>query len=404
MRIIVASSFHYPRGGDSGHFLDIVAELERRGHEVAVFSMQHPQNLSSPWSEYWVPYVEYRGELTLLNRLRSGLRSIYSVESRRRMGRLLRDFAPDVVHFHSVQHHLTLAAVEACASTNIPVVWTLHDYRSVCPASTLLRGAELCERCAGGRFWHGAVGRCKSGEMSRSLAAVVESYAARARGTLGAVECYVAPSRFLARKVVAMGLPARRLEVVPNPVHREALPVDSVGRRGLLYVGRLSAEKGVGALIKAVAGLDDARLRVVGDGPEAVRLAALATRLDVNVVFDGWRDAAEIEASMSAAELLCVPSIWYENCPGVVLEAMATGLPVVASDLGGLSELLDGGKAGWLAPASDQRAWREMIREALTEKARTAQQAARALERVRSRHDPEVFIERIEAIYRSVAQ
>jgi len=365
--------------------------------------MHHPQNLPSRWSQYWAPYAEYRGNLAGLGRLRAGWRSIYSAESRRQMNRLLKDFAPDIVHFHSVHHHLTLSAVEACLTASLPVVWTLHDYRTVCPATSLLRRDELCERCAGGHFWHGAVGRCKSGELPRSLAAVVESYAARVRGTLAAVECYVAPSRFLARKVVAMGLPARRLEIVPNPVHREALPVESVDRRGLLYVGRLSAEKGVGALIEAVADLEDAPLRVVGDGPETDRLAALATRLDAKVVFDGWRDAAEIEASMSAAELLCVPSIWYENCPGVVLEAMATGLPVVASDLGGLSELLDGGKAGWLAPAGDHRAWREMIREALTDRARTAQQAARALERVRSRHDPEVFIERIEAIYRSLA-
>ena len=341
MRIVVANSFHYRRGGDANHSLDLIAELERRGHEVAVFSMHHPLNLPSRWSQYWAPHVEYRGELVGLGRLRAGWRSIYSAESRRQMNRLLKDFAPDIVHFHGVHHHLTLSAVEACLTARLPVAWTLHDYRIVCPATSLLRRGELCERCAGGHFWHGAVGRCKSGELSRSLAAVAESYATRARGTLAAVDCYVAPSRFLARKVVAMGLPARRLEIVPNPVHGEALTVNSVDRRGLLYVGRLSAEKGVGALIKVVADLDDACLRVVGDGPEADRLAALATRLDAKVVFDGWRDAAETGASMSAAELLCVPSIWYENCPGVVLEAMVTGLPIVASDLGGLSELLE---------------------------------------------------------------
>ena len=402
MRIVLANSFHYRRGGDSNQFLDLIAELERRGHDVAVFSMQHPKNLPSRWSEYWVPYVEYRGELSMADRLRAGWRSAHSAESGRNMARLLADFEPDVVHFHSVQHHLTLAAVEACVSARIPVVWTLHDYRTVCPATSLLRAAEVCERCAGGRFWHGVVGRCKSGEVTRSLAGAVESYVTRLRGTLGRVDCYVAPSRFLAHKVVEMGLPARRMEIVPNAVYGGAAPVDEGDRRGLLYVGRLSVEKGVDCLIGAVAGLKNAPLRVVGDGPELERLSTLADSLGVDVSFEGWADATGVRARMDESELLCVPSVWYENCPGVVLEAMIAGLPIIASDTGGLTELLEEGQAGWLAPPGDSSAWRRVISEALGNNARTARQATRALARVRVRHDPESFIQRIENIYRSL--
>jgi glycosyltransferase involved in cell wall biosynthesis len=404
VRIILANSFYYQRGGDTGHFLALVEEMERRGHAVATFSMQHPQNLPSPWADYWAPHVEYRSDLNTWDRVRAGWRSVHSAESARRMSRLLADFQPDVVHFHSVHHHLTLAAVEACLSARSPVVWTLHDYRSVCPASTLLRGGDVCERCAHGRFWHGVAGRCKSGELSRSLAAVVESYATRAFGTLGAVDCYVAPSHFLARKVVEMGLPARRIEVVPNPVKNGAATAREAQRHGLLYVGRLSPEKGLDCLIEAVAGLDDTALRVVGDGPEAARLKALAITLHADVAFDGWGNAGEVAARMSEASILCVPSVCYDNCPGVVLEAMAARLPVVASDLGGLTELLEGGRAGWLVPAGESDAWRRVIDAALGDKARSAQLAERAQALVHMRHDPERFIERIEAIYRSVSR
>jgi len=403
VRIVLANSFHYRRGGDSNQFLDLVEALERRDHEVATFSMHHPQNLPSRWAEYWVPHVEYRRELTALDRLRTGWRSVYSRASHRNMARLIADFAPDLVHFHSVQHHLTLAAVEACLTAGVPVVWTLHDYRTVCPATLLLRGTEICDRCSGGSFWHCVAGRCKSGEVSRSLAAVVESYATRMRGPLGAVGCYVAPSRFLAEKVLAMGLPARRVEVVPNPVSSNPAPALGRPRRGLLYVGRLTVEKGVDLLIEAVAGCDDLSLHVVGDGPDARRLKALAARLHGDVVFDGWRGEDEVAACMSTAEALCVPSICYENCPGVVLEAMASGLPVVASDLGGLPELLEGGRAGWLAPPGDPQAWLRVITEALRDETRTAQQAARAFARVRERHDPDAFVDRLEVIYRSLA-
>lgn len=286
MRILLANSFHYRRGGDSGQYLDLATSLSERGHAVATLAMRHPENLPTPWAEYMVPHVEYRREVTGVDRLRTGWRSVYSGESRRCMERLIADFAPDVCHFHSVHHHLTLAVVDACAAAGVPIVWTLHDYRTVCPATSLLRASQTCERCARSAFWHCAAGRCKSGDLSRSIVAAAESYATRLRGSLRAVDCYVAPSRFLAAKVLAMGLPATRMEVLPNPVQCRPANNEVTRRSGLLYVGRLSAEKGVDCLIEAVAG-SGLRLRVVGDGPEGARLRQRAVELQADVEFEG---------------------------------------------------------------------------------------------------------------------
>lgn len=403
MRILQANSFHYRRGGDSVQFLELADALGERGHDVGMFSMHHSGNLPSRWSPYWVANVEYRGELSSADRLRAAWRSVYSPSVGRHMTSLVRDFGPDVVHFHSVQHHLTVAAVDACLALGVPTVWTLHDYRSVCPATSLLRAGELCDRCAGGQFWHGVVGRCKSGELTRSAAAVGESYITRMRGTLKAVDCFIAPSRFLAGKVVAMGLPARRVEVIPNPV---AVYDDAPkGRREsaeILYVGRLSPEKGAKTLIRAVAKVPGVRLRVVGDGPEHAVLKTLAQESKACVSFDGWLDADGVRERMRDARLLCVPSVWYENCPGVVLEGMALGLPVVASDLGGLTELLDSGRAGWLAPPGDVAAWSAVLSDALTRPEDGEELARAALARVRARHSPGVFLDTIEAVYRSL--
>lgn len=318
------------------------------------------------------------------------------------MASLLAEFQPDVVHLHSIHHHLTLAVIDACLDAGLPVVWTLHDYRSVCPATSLLRRGETCERCSGGAFFHGLAGRCKSGEMARSLAAVVESYGVRARGTLAKVDCYIAPSEFLGRKVLDMGLPAKRLEVVPNPVFSEPAREPERQRHDILYVGRLSPEKGLDCVIRAVAGSADVRLHVVGDGPERDRLASLAATLGADVVFDGWLEETAVRTRMCESQLLCVPSVWYENCPGVVLEAMLLGLPVVASDLGALSELLDGGRAGWLVPPGDSDAWRRGIERALLHDTETLARAEVASRRVRARHNPEGYLKRLEAIYASL--
>ena len=269
VRILVVNSVYFRRGGDAGHFFDHVTELERRGHEVAVYCMEHPQNLPSVWSGYWAPHVEYRGDLTVRDRLKAAWRSIYSAEAERRIRWLLEDFRPDVVHFHSVHHHLTLGVVSVCSRAGVPIVWTLHDYHTVCPVATLLSGDSVCEQCRGGRFWHCLARRCASGQLTRSLVDSAESYLTRLHGTLSEVDCYVAPSRFLGRKVLEMGLPARRMEVVPNPV-QEVSAVSAVEQRdGLLYVGRLAPEKGVGVLIRALTGYEGAFLRVIGDGPES---------------------------------------------------------------------------------------------------------------------------------------
>jgi len=405
MRVLLANSFHYRRGGDCVQFLDLASSVQARGHEVARFCMHHPDNLPSEWSDYWVPYVEYRRRLSAAAKLRVAATSLYRPEAKRQMQRLLRDFSPDVVHFHSVQHHLTLAAVAASLDAGVPVVWTLHDYRSVCPATHLLRHGRPCQSCREGRYWHCVTGRCKSGELSRSLAAAAESYVTHWCRWLQQVDCFVAPSHFLAQTVTRMGLPARRIEVVPNPVGGNR--VASLGgrrEREILYVGRLSPEKGVDVLLKAVAGVPGAKLRVLGEGPDLQRLQKLAgsLALGVRVDWEGWQPPDVVTTRMSTATALAVPSICYENCPGVVLEAMAAGLPVIASELGGLVELLDAGRGGWLVPAGDAEAWQQQVEAVLADAAARRQRAAAAQRRVQERHDPTRFVERIEGIYESV--
>jgi glycosyltransferase involved in cell wall biosynthesis len=171
----------------------------------------------------------------------------------------------------------------------------------------------------------------------------------------------------------------------------------------VLFVGRLSPEKGADVLVRALAG-SHVGLRIVGDGPARPELEELAATQRVAAEFTGWVAPSVVRPYMAEARLLCVPSVWYENCPGVVLEAMRDGLPVAASGLGGLTELLDAGRAGWLAPPGDPDGWREVIAKALDDPETAALVAERARQRVRARHDPDDFIVRIEGIYRSLLE
>jgi len=400
VRVLLVNSFYYPRGGDCVHVLALEKLLTSKGHEVAIFAMHHPENLPSRWSTFWPQNVEYQGRLGLVQSMEAALRSMRSGHVARRFACLLRAFRPDVVHMHGIHHHLTLSVIEEAKRHDLPVVWTLHDYRAVCPATHCVRDGRPCERCADAQFWQGVVGRCKSSSLARSAAAVVESYFTRLRGTLGLVDCYIAPSLFLAEVVTRMGLPATRTEVMPNfyqPPQDCASPV-SAERSGILFVGRLSEEKGADYLIEACV-RGSIALRVIGDGPLLERCRRRSVGADVT--FEGWQDEADVHRAMERAEILCVPSVWYENCPTVVLEAASSGLPVMASDLGGLRELLDYGRCGWLVPPGDAEEWCDAMREALHDQATRQAFGERARRRLLERHDPSSYVARLEDVYMS---
>ena len=383
------------------HMLALEQSLKAGGHEVAVFAMQHPENQPSPWQQYWPENVEYGARLGLAASAKAAVRTTYSWSVAERLQRLLSEFRPDVAHLHSVHHHLTVSVVDALWRAGVPAVWTLHDYRVVCPATHLLRDNRPCTLCAGGLYWHCIMHSCKGASRMRSLSASVESYLNSSRGVYRhRVASFVAPSEFLARTVIRMGIPDSKVTVIPNPLEAtEWTRAATVARHGALYVGRLSKEKGLDCLLRAHARAGLGGLRIIGDGPDGDRLRKLAVSLGTAVRFDRWLDRNAVREALNSSAVMCVPSVWYENCPTVVLEAFAMRTPVIASSLGGLTELLDDGRCGWLVPPGDEQAWANALRAALSEPAALAEKVAAGTMRVLERHDPARYMRRLEAVY-----
>lgn len=401
MRILIINSFYYARGGDCVHALALEQSLKAAGHEVAVFAMRHPQNQPSAWQGYWPENVEYGERLGMAASAKAAVRSTYSKDVARRLLRLLAEFRPDVAHLHSVHHHMTVSVVDALWRAGVPAVWTLHDYRVVCPATHLLRDGRPCSLCAGGRYWNCVIHGCKGASHMRSLAASVESFLSTARGVYRRrVAHFIAPSEFLARTVVCMGIPGSKVTVIPNPVAAAKWTQDATtARHGALYVGRLSKEKGVDGLLRAHTRSGLGELRIIGDGPEGEQLRALAASLGTAVRFDRWLDRSAVREALNSAAVLCVPSLWYENCPTVVLEALAMKTPVMASKLGGLTELLDDGRCGVLVPPGDEQAWADALRDAVSGPEALAEKAEAGRKRVLERHDPARYMRRLETVY-----
>jgi glycosyltransferase involved in cell wall biosynthesis len=333
MRILVVHNGYQKHGGE-----DVVVEAEERllrahGHSVVRYR-RHNEELRG------------RGPLGILT---TGMQTVWSRASACEVAALLAKEKPGVVHFHNVFPLISPAAYYACAEAGVPVVQTLHNYRLLCPGAYFLRDGRVCEECLGRSVpWPGVVHGCY--RESRAATAAVATMIAVHRGIntwREKVGVYIALSEFARRKFIEGGLPGERIVVKPNFVDPDPGLKCGAGEYAL-YVGRLSVEKGLRVLLGAWGQLRGRiPLRIAGDGPLKEEIAAeIKTRGLSGVDLLGRLAPSEIVALMQGARFLVLPSVCYENFPLAVAEAFACGLPVIASRLGSMAEIVADGDTG----------------------------------------------------------
>jgi glycosyltransferase involved in cell wall biosynthesis len=278
--------------------------------------------------------------------------AIYSRSSRRFLEREIGDFRPDLVHVHNFFPRLSPSIYFGCEKVGIPVVQTLHNYRLICPGALLFREDRVCEECLGKAVpWPAVLHGCyRNSRIGTAVVATMCSVHSLLNTWSDKVSAYVALTRFAREKFVTGGLPAEKVLVKPNFVQSDAGPGTDRGRYAL-FVGRLAPEKGIRTLLKAWSRIArHLALRVLGDGP----LRAEVTAAEIQgVEYLGWRAGPEVRDLMRGAKFLVFPSEWYEGFPMVLVEAFAAGLPVIASDLGGMHEIVSHRETGLLFRTGD---------------------------------------------------
>lgn len=367
MRILLVNKFHYRKGGAETYYLTVGSELERMGHEVAYFSMRHPDNLPCEWDKYFVTQREYNNVRNPLKAARDGVALIYSPEAKRNFQALCEEFRPDVVHLNNVHRQITLSILDApyLRENEVPVFYTAHDYVTVCPGYLMLDGdGRVCDACLeDGRYRHCIENRCVKGSRAKSALAAMEASFNRGHKSNRRIDRVIAPSRFMRSKLIEGGWPEDKVVFLQNFADDAILDraanagADATDRENpyLLFFGRLSAEKGVDTLLRAFdAALpslpQDMRLVVVGDGPDAADFKALASSLGCasRIEFAGYQTGGALQKYVERASLAIASSRWRENMPYSIVEAFAAGTPVVGTDIGGIPELVDEGKTGFI--------------------------------------------------------
>lgn len=398
MRVLTANLFHRVVGGAERYYFTVQRLLRERGHEVAAFSTIDPRNEPSETGGYFVDGIRAPSQVSWWRRLAGIPRYVASRQARRNMRRLVRDFRPDVAHVHTLTYWLTPAVLEPLREAGVPILQTLHGYKPVCPVTSMLSNDRPCEGCGPGRFHQVLTRRCNEGKFTVSLVNFVESSVNRR--AWDSIDRFLSPSRFCADLMKRFrAIPEERLEVLPYCL--DEVPPEAEGDGDyLLYFGRLSPEKGLRVLMEASRLAPEIPLRIAGEGE---MFEELRSRAGPRVEFSGYRQGGDLRRLVSGSRATVLPSLWYENYPLSVMESFALARPAIGSRTGGIPELIEPGRTGWLVPPGDASSLASAMREAWNGIRRTRELGREARAWAIRELDPARHADRLLEIYRKVA-
>jgi glycosyltransferase involved in cell wall biosynthesis len=381
MRVAIFHNRYLHRGGEDS-VVDVEVELLRKaGHSVRTF------------------FVDNRDEIAgrVMGALRAGWSARWNRTAHSRVGEFLEEEPVDVGHVHNFFPLLSPAVHAALRAHGVPVVQTLHNYRLLCANGLLLRRGLPCEECVTRGPWNSVRYGCYRGSRIQTAVWAEQAALHRRRDTWGQlVDLFTVPSELARRKLLAAGLAPERLVVKPNPVADPGRP--AFGGRGAVFVGRLSAEKGVASLLEAWKGVAGVPLTIIGSGPEEPSLRRRAAALP-GVRFLGRVGRERVQAELRAAAFAVQPSIAYETFCLTVVEAMAAGTPTVATRGTAPGELVEHGRTGLLFDSGDVAGLAEACRRLAADSGLAESMGREARANYEERFTPEVSLQALVAVY-----
>lgn len=390
MKIILAHNRYQFAGGEDVVVQAEKALLESYDHEVLVLEVDN-NNIVGAWSK-----------------AKAATGAIYSSTSRDLLHTEITQFQPNVVHIHNFFPILSPSVYDSCWNSNVPVVQTLHNYRLGCPNALLFRDGKVCEDCLDKPVpWPGVMHGCYRGSITQSAVVATMLAVHRLRGTWQKrVNAYITLTNFQKGKMIQAGLPEEKIHVKPNFAFDPGSPVDTdvVGSYAL-YAGRLSVEKGVATLIDAYMQNDSLMpLQIVGDGPlrNTLQERVQALGLENKIKFLGQQEKTSVLTLMRSAQVLIFPSIWYETFGLTIIEAFACGLPVIASRIGCMMELVEDSVTGLHFETGNSLDLAEKMSWAITHKHEIAQMKKNARQVYETRYIPKYNYQQLMNIYHQV--
>lgn len=403
MRILLVNTRHFRGGGDSTYNFNLATLLRSFGHEVAFFAMKDPQNLPDPNDDIFVDYIDFR-ELNKNKNILTGLkvlkRVIYSSDAKKRISQLVDRFYPDIVHLQNIHSHISPSVVFEAKRRKLPVVWTLHDYKMICPNTHFLidTTGEICEACGRNKYYQAILKRCKKGSILASIMASIEAYAHRLMHLRERVDLFLTPSVFLRTKLLELGFPPSKVVHLPHFLPDEMFHGNIEDKGYLLFMSKLDPIKGIFPLLEACERVPEVNFIFAGNIKETIEKHVQQV-LPKNANYVGMKHGNELRKLLLGARAVILPSLWYENQPFSIIEAFAIGKPIITSDLGGMTELVQHGERGLLVQPGNVNALAEAIQLINRHLEKARQMGGKAQDYARKEHGAKNHYQRLMQIY-----
>jgi len=389
MNVLFVHNRYIQPGGEDAVFEAEVSLLRKNKHKVSIF-------------------IEDNSKLKKINPLKVAIETIWSKNSLTEIQKLIKKEKPNVVHFHNTFLRISPSAYYACKDAGIPVVQTLHNYRLICPGALLFRKRKVCEQCVGKAIpWPGVLHGCwRNSRAGTALVTTMLAVHRLLKTWTEKVDIYIALTEFARKKFIEGGLPAEKIVVKPNFVEPDPGAKDYKIGNYVLFVGRLSQEKGLFTLLKAWKLVKNIPLKIVGDGSLRESLENFVNRANLSkkVEFLGRCSRKEVIQLMHKARFLVFPSEWYECFPMTIAEAFACGLPVVASRLGAMAEIVENGRTGLHFNTGDPEDLATKVEWAWTHPQEIAEMGCEARREYEAKYTAERNYEILMEIYRKAIE
>ena len=386
MKILFVHNSYQQQGGE-----DIVVSAEIK----LLKSMQHDVRLFTMSNKVVKGFVA---------RLQTAFNCHYSQQSKKKLCAELNFFHPDVVHVHNFFPLLTPSVYDACREASIPIVQTLHNYRTVCSSALLMRKGSICEKCISHSPYWAILHRCyRNSFLGSFIVARMIDYHRTNKTWANKIDQFIALTKFGKKKFIEAGFPQTKISAKPNFINAPMIKKNTIGtqrKKKALFVGRLSAEKGVETLIKAWKKINF-HLEIAGNGPLFQKLKGYVPS---NVTFLGHLSKDEIIKKMTESSFLIMPSIWYEGFPMVIVESFACELPVVASKLGSMEEIIENGVTGLHFKPGNADDLSEKIKKMISSPEKLTQMGINARKEYEAKYTPETNYKMLMEIYNSVIE
>ncbi len=351
-------------------------------------------------------YGRHNDEIKDFNVLQKALffpQSIYSWKTSSEIDDVVRRVRPDVAFVHNVYPLISPSVYHALHELRVPAVQVLHNFRPFCPNGLFYTQGHVCEACKGGNYLNAVKNRCFRGSVGLSSLYGLMLGLNRLAGMVDKISGFICLTEFFKIKMREIGIPESKLFVRPNFVRAPALPAEKTGNGYVLFMGRLSPEKGCWTLISAFEQMPGVQLKVVGTGPMEQELQDYIRNKGIqNIEMLGFKAGVEKWEILRNALCLVLPSEWYENFPVTALEGFMAAKPVVASRIGGLPYIVEEGKSGLLFAAGQAGELAQRIRYLVEHPAEAESMGRRGRDLVETKYGPEEGYENLMSIFAQV--